>query len=103
MGFPCNQFANQEPGEGEEIQSFCTINYGVSFPIHRKIEVKGEGADPLYRFLTQRAPGLLGSKAIKWNFTKFLVDRAGEKIERFAPTTTPEKLDAIVARRLAKE
>jgi glutathione peroxidase len=92
LGFPCNQFGEQEPGSAEEIGSFCQKNYGVSFPMFEKIEVNGEGAHPLYRWLKSNAKGLLGSEAIKWNFTKFLVDRNGNVIDRFAPTTKPEDL-----------
>ena len=91
LGFPCNQFGKQEPGSAEAISEFCELNYGVSFPLLSKIEVNGAGAHPLFSELKRRAPGLLGSKAVKWNFTKFLVDRDG-KVRRFAPTTTPEQL-----------
>ena len=96
LGFPCNQFGAQEPGSAEEIGSFCQKNYGVSFPIFEKIDVNGEGAHPLYRWLKSSAKGLLGSEAIKWNFTKFLVDRNGNVIDRFAPTTKPEDLKSNV-------
>ena len=92
LGFPCNQFGAQEPGTAEEIGAFCTKNYGVSFPMFAKIEVNGDGAHPLYKYLKQHAKGILGTEAIKWNFTKFLVSRDGERIERYAPTTTPEEL-----------
>lgn len=92
MGFPCNQFGHQEPGVGKEIQNFCTLNYGVSFPMFAKIEVNGPHADPLYQWLKSRRPGLLGTEAIKWNFTKFLVNRDGEVLKRFAPNTAPEAL-----------
>jgi glutathione peroxidase len=92
LGFPCNQFGEQEPGSAEEIGSFCQKNYGVSFPMFEKIEVNGEGAHPLYRWLKSNAKGLLGSEGIKWNFTKFLVDRNGKVIDRFAPATKPEDL-----------
>ena len=88
IGFPCNQFGAQEPGEASEIAAFCEKNYGVSFPLSAKIEVNGDGADPLFRYLKHEAPGLLGLEAVKWNFTKFLVDRSGTRIKRFAPTTT---------------
>ena len=98
LGFPCNQFAGQDPGSNNEIASFCQLNYGVSFPMMAKIDVNGAGASPLYRWLAAEAPGLLGSKAIKWNFTKFLVDRDGQVVERYAPATKPEDLaDAIEA------
>jgi glutathione peroxidase len=92
LGFPCNQFGRQEPGDAAEIGAFCQKNYGVSFPMFAKIEVNGPGAHPLFRDLKDRAPGLLGSKAIKWNFTKFLLDREGQVVGRFGPSTTPEAL-----------
>ncbi len=92
LGFPCNQFANQEPGDEKQISEGCLINYGVSFPMFSKIEVNGENAHPLYKFLKKRLPGFLGSK-IKWNFTKFLVDKNGKPVKRFAPITKPEKID----------
>ncbi|MEF8713579.1 MAG: glutathione peroxidase [Accumulibacter sp.] len=92
LGFPCNQFGSQEPGEAEEIASFCQKNYGVSFPMFAKIEVNGNEAHPLYQYLKKAAPGLLGSEGIKWNFTKFLVDRQGEVVERYAPATAPESI-----------
>jgi glutathione peroxidase len=92
MGFPCNQFGHQEPGDDKDIQSFCTLNYGVSFPMFAKIEVNGPQADPLYQWLKNSRPGLLGTEAIKWNFTKFLVGRDGEVLKRFAPNTAPEDL-----------
>jgi glutathione peroxidase len=101
IGFPCNQFGGQEPGEASEIAAFCEKNYGVSFPLSAKIEVNGEGADPLFRYLTHEAPGLLGLEAVKWNFTKFLVDRSGTRIKRFAPTTVPEKLSGEIEALLA--
>jgi len=92
LGFPCNQFRSQEPGNAEEIANFCKLNYDVSFPLYAKIDVNGDNAAPLYRHLKDEAPGLLGSKAIKWNFTKFLVDRSGEVVMRYAPQTKPENL-----------
>jgi glutathione peroxidase len=92
LGFPCNQFGAQEPGEADEIASFCQRNYGVAFPMFAKIDVNGEHAHPLYQYLKKAAPGLLGSEAIKWNFTKFLVNRQGEVIERYASATAPESL-----------
>ena len=92
MGFPCNQFGHQEPGDEKDIQGFCTLNYGVSFPMFAKIEVNGAQADPLYQWLKNSRPGLLGTEAIKWNFTKFLVSRDGEVLKRFAPNTSPEAL-----------
>lgn len=91
LGFPSNQFLGQEPGSNEEIQSFCQVNYGVSFPVFAKIDVNGASAHPLYQYLTKEAPGILGG-AIKWNFTKFLVDRDGKIVKRFAPNTEPEKM-----------
>ena len=92
LGFPCNQFASQDPGSESEIAEFCQLNYGVSFPMFAKIEVNGDNTHPIYQYLKQQAPGLMGSKSIKWNFTKFLVSRDGKVIKRFAPTDTPEKL-----------
>ncbi|MDH5562878.1 MAG: glutathione peroxidase [Nitrospirota bacterium] len=92
LGFPCNQFGSQDPGSHEEIQHFCQSNYSVSFPMFAKIEVNGPNTHPLYQLLKKQAPGLLGSEAIKWNFTKFLVDRSGNAHERFAPTTKPEDI-----------
>jgi glutathione peroxidase len=92
MGFPCNQFGHQEPGDEKDIQGFCTLNYGVNFPMFAKIEVNGAQADPLYQWLKNSRPGLLGTEAIKWNFTKFLVGRDGEVLKRFAPNTAPEAL-----------
>lgn len=92
LGFPCNQFAQQEKGEGEEIAAFCQKNYGVSFPMFDKIDVNGSNAAPFYKQLKQQAPGLLGSKAIKWNFTKFLINRQGQVVKRYAPTATPESI-----------
>jgi len=89
LGFPCNQFGEQEPGSEQEIQSFCELNYGVTFPMFAKIDVNGGAAAPLYKFLKHEKPGLLGSEAIKWNFTKFLVDRNGRVVERYAPNTEP--------------
>lgn len=91
LDFPCNQFANQAPGTEEEIIDFCQSRYGVTFPMFAKIEVNGENAIPLYKYLKSKQKGMLGS-AIKWNFTKFLVDKKGTVVERFAPTTTPDKI-----------
>jgi glutathione peroxidase len=93
LGFPCNQFGAQEPGTAEEIGGFCERNYGVSFPMFAKIDVNGPQAHPLYRFLKQSRPGLLGSERIKWNFTKFLVDRSGRVVARFAPSTKPQEIE----------
>ncbi|HVF36337.1 MAG TPA: glutathione peroxidase [Sphingomicrobium sp.] len=92
LGFPCNQFGSQEPGDAEEIASFCKLSYDVSFPLLGKIDVNGDQAAPIYRQLKDAAPGLLGSKKIKWNFTKFLVDRSGKVVKRYAPQTKPEDL-----------
>ena len=92
LGFPCNQFGAQEPGDAQEIESFCEINYGVTFPLFEKIDVNGADAAPLYRYLKKEKPGLLGSEAIKWNFTKFLVDRKGNVIDRYAPNVEPEAI-----------
>ncbi|MEF8755896.1 MAG: glutathione peroxidase [Accumulibacter sp.] len=92
LGFPCNQFGAQEPGDASEIASFCQKNYGVSFPMFARIEVNGDNAHPLYQHLKKAAPGLLGSEAIKWNFTKFLVDRAGDVVQRYAPATAPDSI-----------
>ena len=89
LGFPCNQFAGQEPGSNDQIQEFCQLNYGVEFPIMNKIEVNGSGTVPIFKELKSRAKGALGTKAIKWNFTKFLVSDGGQKVKRFAPTTKP--------------
>ena len=93
LGFPCDQFGHQEPGDEAEIRSFCSLNYDVSFPMFAKIEVNGDGAHPLYRFLKAEKKGLLGTEAIKWNFTKFLVDRNGNVVERYAPQDKPESLE----------
>ena len=101
LGFPCDQFGHQEPGSDAEIQSFCELNYGVTFPIFSKIEVNGTGTHPLYKFLKNEKGGLLGD-AIKWNFTKFLVDKQGTVVERFAPQTAPERISADIERELAK-
>lgn len=96
LGFPCNQFADQEPGDMAEIRSFCSLSYDISFPLFTKIEVNGSHAAPLFQYLKSAAPGLLGSQAIKWNFTKFLVARDGTVQGRYAPTTKPEQLDASI-------
>ncbi|WP_261527646.1 glutathione peroxidase [Burkholderia multivorans] len=92
LGFPCNQFGKQEPGDAEQIGAFCERNYGVTFPIFAKIDVKGPNAHPLYRYLTDESPGIFGLKAIKWNFTKFLIDRDGRIVKRYAPSTKPEDI-----------
>ena len=100
LGFPCNQFGAQEPGNEQEIASFCSTSFGVSFPLFRKLEVNGAGAHPLFVELKRQAPGLLGSQRIKWNFTKFLISGDGSRVERFAPTTTPEALQEAVEKLL---
>ncbi len=92
LGFPCNQFGHQEPGDAGEIGAFCEKNYGVRFPVFEKIDVNGEHAHPLFRYLKAEAPGVLGTEGIKWNFTKFLVDRDGRVVKRYAPKDKPEKL-----------
>jgi glutathione peroxidase len=96
LGFPCDQFGHQEPGDAAEIRNFCSLNYEVSFPLFAKIEVNGAAAHPLYRFLKSARPGLLGSEAIKWNFTKFLVGRDGSVLHRYAPADKPESLSADI-------
>ena len=101
LGFPCDQFGHQEPGSDADIASFCELNYGVSFPLFSKIEVNGDNAHPLYKWLKSEKGGLLGD-AIKWNFTKFLVNKQGTVINRFAPNTKPEKIAADIERELAK-
>ena len=92
LGFPCNQFGKQEPGDDKQVQEFCELNFGVSFPMFSKVEVNGENSSPLYQYLKKQAPGVLGTKTIKWNFTKFLVDSKGQVIGRFAPNVSPLKL-----------
>ncbi len=92
LGFPCNQFGSQEPGTAEDIQEFCQVNYGVSFPLFSKIDVNGKNTHPIFTYLKSELGGFLGSK-IKWNFTKFLIDRHGNPVKRFAPTTLPEKIE----------
>lgn len=100
IGFPSNQFGAQEPGTNDEIQTFCRMNYGVTFPIMSKVDVNGNDATPVYQWLKASAPGLLGTEMIKWNFTKFLVGRNGQVIERFAPTTKPEDLEPNIKKAL---
>jgi glutathione peroxidase len=100
LGFPCDQFGHQEPGTDEEIKGFCEVNFGVTFPLFKKIEVNGDGADPLYKYLKSQAPGFL-NEAIKWNFTKFLVDRQGKVVERYASTTTTEGIAGDLEKTLA--
>lgn len=93
LGFPCNQFANQEPGSEEEIQNFCRVNFGVTFPMFSKIDVNGDNTHPLYQYLKSQQPGILGTEAIKWNFTKFLVDKEGKVLNRFSSSTKPKELE----------
>jgi len=100
LGFPCNQFGKQEPGNAEEIASFCSLNYDVTFPLFAKVEVNGAGADPLFAWLKAEKPGLLGLTGIKWNFTKFLVDRGGAVVQRYAPTTKPEDIERDIEKLL---
>jgi len=96
LGFPCNQFGRQEPGDAQTIAAFCAQTYDVTFPMFDKIDVNGERAHPLYVYLKGQQPGLLGSQAIKWNFTKFLIDRGGQVVDRYAPATKPEQLAAAI-------
>ncbi len=100
LGFPCNQFGHQEPGDAAEIRNFCSTKYEVTFPLFAKIDVNGTNLHPLYRFLKQAAPGVLGSEAIKWNFTKFLIDREGNVVRRYAPADTPQKIDGDIQKLL---
>ena len=102
LGFPSNQFGSQEPGSNDEIKQFCSLTYGVSFDMFAKIDVNGENEDPLYAYLKQKVPGFLGSKAIKWNFTKFLVDENGKVIDRYSPTTKPKDIEPEIKRLLGK-
>ena len=101
LGFPCNQFGHQDPGSNDEIQEFCQLNYGVSFPMFGKIEVNGKGTDPLFKHLKAEAPGALGSERIKWNFTKFLINADGEVVKRYAPTVKPKAIEKDIAKLLA--
>ena len=96
LAFPCNQFGGQEPGDAAEIASFCSLTYDVSFPVFAKVDVNGPDAAPLFERLKQEAPGLLGSKGIKWNFTKFLVDRSGKAVDRYAPQTAPKDIEGAI-------
>ncbi|HVZ79265.1 MAG TPA: glutathione peroxidase [bacterium] len=96
LGFPCNQFGSQEPGTETEIKQFCDLNYGVTFPLFAKIDVNGPNAHPLYKYLTSEKPGILGTEAIKWNFTKFLIGKDGEPVKRYASAATPASLEADV-------
>lgn len=100
LGFPCNQFGAQEPGDAAEIASFCSLTYDVTFPVFGKIDVNGDEAAPLYRYLKKAAPGLFGTEGIKWNFTKFLIDRDGQVVERYAPQTKPEDIAADIEKLL---
>lgn len=99
LGFPCNQFANQDPGTNKEISEFCLINYGVTFTMFEKIDVNGQNAHPIYKFLKENAKGTFGSE-IKWNFTKFLIDKEGNVIKRYSPITTPEKIKSDIEKLL---
>jgi glutathione peroxidase len=101
LGFPCDQFGHQEPGNEAEIRNFCSTSYDVSFPLFSKIEVNGDGAHPLYKWLKSEGKGILGSESIKWNFTKFLIDRDGQVVRRYAPTDTPEKIGKDLKSQLA--
>ena len=100
LAFPCNQFLNQDPGSNDEIVSFCKINFGVTFPVFAKIDVNGSKADPIFKYLASEARGIFGSKKIKWNFTKFLIDRSGNVIKRYAPVIRPEKIKEDILRLL---
>jgi glutathione peroxidase len=99
LAFPCNQFGSQEPGTNEEIQGFCELNYGVNFPLFAKVDVKGSDIHPLFKFLTKEASGFM-TDSIKWNFTKFLIDRSGNVVDRYAPTTSPESIEAEIKKLL---
>lgn len=101
LGFPCNQFGSQEPGTNADIQNFCSTKFDVSFPMFAKVDVNGSGAHPLYKYLKEEAPGLLGTGRVKWNFTKFLVDKNGNVLERFAPKTKPEEIEEAIEKALA--
>ncbi|MCT2558186.1 glutathione peroxidase [Tsuneonella sp. YG55] len=100
LGFPCNQFGAQEPGDAEEIATFCKLTYDVTFPVLKKIEVNGEGASPLYDWMKSEAPGLMGSRSVKWNFTKFLVDREGNVVKRYAPQDAPRSIEKDIEKLL---
>jgi glutathione peroxidase len=103
IGFPCNQFGGQEPGTDDDIQSFCQINYGVTFPIMHKTEVNGDNAEPLFDWMKKEKPGLMGLKRVKWNFEKFLISREGKVVERWASTAKPESLESAILAELKKE
>ena len=98
LGFPCNQFANQEKGSSEEIQEFCQVNYGVSFPMFEKVDVNGKNAHPVFNYLKSELKGGIFGSRVKWNFTKFVIDKDGKPFKRYAPTTTPEKMEADIAK-----
>ncbi len=100
LGFPCNQFGAQEPGSESEIGTFCQMNYGVGFPMFEKVDVNGNDAHPVYKYLSEAAPGLLGTKEIKWNFTKFLIDREGKVLKRYAPNVEPEEMKCDIEKLL---
>lgn len=102
LGFPCNQFANQDPGDDESIKGFCRKNYGVTFPVFARIEVNGDGAHPLYKYMKKEAKGVFWSERIKWNFTKFLVDHDGNVVKRYAPTTKPSRLISDIEAQIRK-
>lgn len=102
LGFPCNQFGAQEPGSSDEIQSFCSLTYDVTFPIMAKVDVNGSNADPIYAWMKSEAPGLLGTEAVKWNFTKFLISKNGQVLQRFAPQSEPKDLTKDIQKALAE-
>ncbi|NDI35330.1 glutathione peroxidase [Chengkuizengella sediminis] len=102
LGFPCNQFGDQEPGEESDIESFCELNYGVTFPMFAKVDVNGDDAHPLFTYLKKEAPGILGSKGIKWNFTKFLIDKSGKPVARYAPKTDPLEMKNEIEKLLSE-
>lgn len=102
LGFPCNQFGSQEPGTEEDIKEFCTTNFSVTFPMFSKIEVNGDEAHPMYKFLKDKAPGALGTKAIKWNFTKFLIDKEGNIVDRYGSSKEPAELDPVISKYVEK-
>lgn len=103
LGFPCNQFSNQEPGSHKEIQNFCNVNYNITFPLFEKIDVNGENTHPLYKFLKSKATGILGTESIKWNFTKFLVDQKGKVITRYGSSTKPKEIEADILKLLKEQ
>ena len=100
LGFPCNQFKNQEPGTAKEIQNFCKVNFGVTFPLFSKIDVNGDKADPLYVYLKKQAPGFMGTESIKWNFTKFLIDKKGNVVKRYGSSTKPKEIASDIEKLL---